>query len=140
MHTARRSLQSQATVLVALALLTARGGDAQGPVFATLYSFKGGSDGASPNAVTLGKNGALYGTTYTGGSNTCGLNVAYLCGTVFELAHVSGGWWLCPANRRPSTGRTGLPAVWLPGGRRRDPGWLSGRRGFPATARRGGWP
>jgi hypothetical protein len=78
--------------LVALALLTARGGDAQGPVFATLYSFKGGSDGASPNAVTLGKNGALYGTTYTGGSNTCGLNVAYLCGTVFELAHVSGGW------------------------------------------------
>src|ERR1039457_14008 len=91
MHTARRSLQSQATVLVALALLTARGGDAQGPVFATLYSFKGGSDGASPNGVTLGKNGALYGTTYAGESNnTCNGN---LCGTVFELAPVKGVGW-----------------------------------------------
>jgi hypothetical protein len=93
MHTARRSLQSQATVLVALALLTARGGAAQGPAFATLYSFKGGSDGASPNGVTLSKNGALYGTTYTGGTNTCGVNVAYLCGTVFELARATGGGW-----------------------------------------------
>ena len=93
MHTFRQSLQSQATVLVALALLTARGGDAQGPVFATLYSFKGGSDGASPNGVTLGKDGALYGTTYVGGTNTCGVNVAYMCGTVFELAHATGGGW-----------------------------------------------
>src|ERR1022692_417265 len=93
MYTFRQSLQSQATVLVALALLTARGGAAQGPVFATLYSFKGGSDGSGPNGVTFGKNGSLYGSTYSGGTNTCGINVAYLCGTVFELAPATGGGW-----------------------------------------------
>jgi uncharacterized repeat protein (TIGR03803 family) len=44
-----------------------------------LYSFKGGNDGADPNAAVIADaSGNLYGTTYGGG--TSGL------GTVFELA------------------------------------------------------
>ncbi len=69
---------------------------AQGPVFTTLYEFKGDADGSMggnatnggrANGVTFGKNGRLYGTTYAGGSNTCGINQ---CGTVYELAPGSG--------------------------------------------------
>lgn len=91
MQTIRRTLAAEAAVLVALALLTVRDGAAQTSAFATLYNFKGDTDGASPNGATLGKNGALYGTTYAGGSNkTCSGN---LCGTVFELTPVKGAAW-----------------------------------------------
>lgn len=91
MHTIQRQLIRKALVLVALTPMMARGGTPQASTFATIYSFKGGSDGASPNGLTLGKNGALYGTTYAGGSNnTCNGN---LCGTVFELAPVKGVGW-----------------------------------------------
>jgi uncharacterized repeat protein (TIGR03803 family) len=93
MHTLRRTLTWEATVLLALALLTPRGGEAQTPAFATIYSFKGGSDGRAPNGVILGENGALYGTTFVGGTNICGLNIAYGCGTVFELAPAEGSAW-----------------------------------------------
>jgi uncharacterized repeat protein (TIGR03803 family) len=43
-----------------------------------LHSFTGGSDGNSPNGLTLGLNGTLYGTTATGGDSNLG--------TIFELA------------------------------------------------------
>ena len=43
----------------------------------TLYSFTGGSDGASPNALTLGTDGNFYGTTRDNGSS--------YNGTVFRL-------------------------------------------------------
>lgn len=47
-----------------------------------LYSFNGGSDGATPFASLIALNGKLYGTTYYGGSSTrCDGG----CGTVFEL-------------------------------------------------------
>jgi hypothetical protein len=81
----RRTLTAEAAVLIALAIFTARNGAAQAPEYAVLYSFKGGSDGASPEGVILGSNGALYGTTLTGGPNTCDYG-DYFCGTVFELA------------------------------------------------------
>ena len=93
MHTIRRALTWAATVLLSFALLAAQGGQAQALAFATIYSFKGGSDGRAPNGVIFGKKGALYGTTYVGGTNTCGLNIAYGCGTVFELAPAEGSAW-----------------------------------------------
>ncbi len=53
-----------------------------------LYSFTGGGDGAFPWAgVILDATGNLYGTTYYGGSSSCG------CGVVFKLAPNSDGTW-----------------------------------------------
>ena len=46
--------------------------------FKILYSFKGQPDGSNPQAsVVIGKNGVLYGTTYSGGTSNLG--------TVFQL-------------------------------------------------------
>jgi len=52
---------------------------------AELYSFQGPpGDGDLPNPVVFGAGGALYGTTYIGGSNPCPpINTG--CGTVFQL-------------------------------------------------------
>ncbi len=47
-----------------------------------LYSFNGGSDGATPFASLIALNGKLYGTTYYGGGST---RCAGGCGTVFEM-------------------------------------------------------
>jgi uncharacterized repeat protein (TIGR03803 family) len=55
---------------------------------AVLYSFQGGSDGANPwAALAMDRHGALYGTTYMGGTPHEG--------TVFELAPPTapGGAW-----------------------------------------------
>jgi uncharacterized repeat protein (TIGR03803 family) len=53
-----------------------------------IYSFTGGSDGASPEAaMTLDAHGNLYGTTQAGGSGSCS------CGTVFELSRSAHGVW-----------------------------------------------
>jgi hypothetical protein len=59
-----------------------------------LYRFQGETDGAGPNGVTLGNDGALYGSTAFGGNPSCILpfipfpfppgNQAS-CGTVFKL-------------------------------------------------------
>ncbi len=47
-----------------------------------LYSFTGGADGWEPNAVALGADGNLYGTTAIGGVSNDGVRNQ---GTVFEL-------------------------------------------------------
>lgn len=56
-----------------------------------VYSFKGGSDGASPRGnLIFDRKGNLYSTTVQGGgSNACSGG----CGTVFELSPSSGGTW-----------------------------------------------
>jgi len=62
-----------------------------------LHNFSGSltgpsNDGAWPTGdLLLGKDGALYGTTYYGGGGNC----PYTCGTVFKLAppHRPGGVW-----------------------------------------------
>src|ERR1700730_4189931 len=53
--------------------------------YSTIYSFTGGSDGATPQAgLTLDAAGNLYGTTAAGGA-------LHNNGTVFELSPSSGG-------------------------------------------------
>jgi uncharacterized repeat protein (TIGR03803 family) len=47
-----------------------------------LYSFRGGADGASPDAGLISVNGELYGTTYFGGA----ANSSVLSGTVFKIS------------------------------------------------------
>jgi uncharacterized repeat protein (TIGR03803 family) len=47
-----------------------------------LYRFKGGTDGAYPDAALLDVNGTLYGTSGIGGGSGCG---AGGCGTVFSM-------------------------------------------------------
>jgi uncharacterized repeat protein (TIGR03803 family) len=59
----------------------ARGGS--GWVLAPLYDFEGGTDGSNPLAVvTIGPDGAVYGTTAMGGG---GCTSDFGCGTIFKL-------------------------------------------------------
>jgi uncharacterized repeat protein (TIGR03803 family) len=73
---------------------TNNGGASQGNGFGTvfavstsgkervLYRFKGGSDGEYPEGGLLDVKGALYGTTFGGGLDSCS---PYGCGTVFSV-------------------------------------------------------
>lgn len=54
-----------------------------------LYDFKGGADGNLPESGVIGDgSGALYGTTYEGGSSNC----QYGCGTIFKLTPSGGAY------------------------------------------------
>jgi uncharacterized repeat protein (TIGR03803 family) len=53
-------------------------------IFTMLYEFQGGQDGESPQAaLTIGPDGAIYGTTLYGGAFGC--SVGYGCGIAFKL-------------------------------------------------------
>jgi len=55
-----------------------------------LHGFKGGTDGANPNGgLALDANGAIYGTTASGGYN-CPHHSGQGCGTVFKLDPPTG--------------------------------------------------
>jgi hypothetical protein len=85
----RSEESAKATVIVVLLALVAA--EATATVFElthsgsryavrTLYSFKGGTDGAGPSGgLIFDKAGALYGTTNAGGIPSC------RCGTVFKV-------------------------------------------------------
>jgi len=54
-----------------------------GWVLTTLYAFQGGEDGSEADGgVTIGPDGALYGTTYSGGGNGC---FGGGCGIVYRI-------------------------------------------------------
>jgi hypothetical protein len=60
----------------------------------TIYTFAGGSDGASPTSQPLVFKGTIYGTTSAGGAG-CKWPGSSGCGTVFTLtpsANPGGGW------------------------------------------------
>ncbi|MGA3213875.1 MAG: choice-of-anchor tandem repeat GloVer-containing protein, partial [Terriglobales bacterium] len=69
--------------------------DGSGPWTETLpYSFKGGSDGGTPDGTLIvSAQGNLYGTTLTGGTNRYGCSGAGIdgCGVAFELRPPSSG-------------------------------------------------
>ena len=53
-------------------------------IYTPLYFFQGGNDGMAPQvSVTVGPQGALYGTTLFGGGTGCGQGFG--CGTIFKL-------------------------------------------------------
>jgi uncharacterized repeat protein (TIGR03803 family) len=68
-----------------------------------LYRFKGGADGANPEAgLTIDTNDVLYGTTYSGGVRCFGKFREDTCGTVFALKPPpagSDGWTETVLNR-----------------------------------------
>ena len=73
------------------AILTVVPSSAAGISLATLYSFAGGNDGGTPNALVAGSNGILYGTTEFGDQR----------GTVFTVntnGAVATLAWFGPAN------------------------------------------
>ncbi|MBZ5573944.1 MAG: hypothetical protein LAO09_18930 [Acidobacteriia bacterium] len=81
--------------------LTKNGG---GWTESVLYSFAGGSDGATPQAgLVLDASGLLYGTTFAGGTG-CGTQG---CGTVFALTP-SQNEWTERLFRFPADGHLGL--------------------------------
>jgi len=61
-----------------------------------LHNFAGGTDGANPNGgLVLDSEGAIYGTTASGGNQGCKSDSGIGCGTVFELnppTETSGTW------------------------------------------------
>jgi uncharacterized repeat protein (TIGR03803 family) len=58
-----------------------------------LYSFKGGSDGASPTgSLVVDRTGTLFGTTSLGGELTCTNAGGKGCGTVFALVRAGSGY------------------------------------------------
>ncbi|MFZ0805163.1 MAG: choice-of-anchor tandem repeat GloVer-containing protein, partial [Candidatus Sulfotelmatobacter sp.] len=53
-----------------------------------LYSFKGGTDGASPiSSLVADASGNFYGTTSDGGAAACS------CGVIFKITRGSSGKW-----------------------------------------------
>jgi uncharacterized repeat protein (TIGR03803 family) len=83
-------VSNAAGVVSAEATLTVLPVSAPGTVMASLYWFTGGADGGTPNGLTLGSNGVLYGTTQTGGS--------YNDGTIFSITINGAFQTLVPFN------------------------------------------
>jgi uncharacterized repeat protein (TIGR03803 family) len=81
----RRPLAARRPFVVALALLTLVSAASAQWKEKVLYSFQGGTDGATPvGGVVFDKMGNLYGATQEGGSSSCAS--IYQCGTVYQLA------------------------------------------------------
>lgn len=72
-------------LFILFVLLTASIINCQAATFATLYSFKGTTDGSGPNGVTIDSHGVVYGTTFGGGTGGVG--------TVFALTPVKEAEW-----------------------------------------------
>jgi uncharacterized repeat protein (TIGR03803 family) len=80
-----RLFKARAILALVTAILVASIPPAEGQTFATLYTFTGGTDGATPNGLTMDAAGNLYGTTNEGGTGPCNDNHFPGCGAVFKV-------------------------------------------------------
>jgi uncharacterized repeat protein (TIGR03803 family) len=93
----RESAQSRSFVnqmILTVSILLLAGSLAQAQTVATVYNFAGGTtSGANPWYVTLvqGTSGALYGTTYNGGSKGMGTFFSVTTSGTFTLLHSFAG-------------------------------------------------
>jgi uncharacterized repeat protein (TIGR03803 family) len=55
-----------------------------------LHDFAGTPDGANPEGFVIEVNGLLYGTTFVGGTGSCGYSSSSGCGTVFTVDPTTG--------------------------------------------------
>ena len=75
-------------LLIALFVLLTGNLVARAQTYAVIHNFAGGLDGAEPSAgLTIDAAGNLYGPTFEGDAGT---------GTIYKIAHHSGGWLLSP--------------------------------------------
>jgi uncharacterized repeat protein (TIGR03803 family) len=71
-------------------------------VYQTIYSFTGTPDGADPNgALTVDKNGVLYGTTYTGVANGLGCIFALTPDGAYPLSTLTATLLFALSSWRP---------------------------------------
>src|SRR5438552_6770342 len=86
----RLSLGHYVLCVTALSVLAVRPLIAEEPRFEVIHTFAGGADGSCPSGGFLqGRDGALYGTTYIGGSSA----VEELGeGVVFRLSYNGSTW------------------------------------------------
>lgn len=79
-----------AAIAIAMSLSIGLAASTHAATEKVLYSFKGGSDGASPTASLIKVGPLLYGTTSGGGTGTCNEGGQASCGTVFSIDPVTG--------------------------------------------------
>jgi hypothetical protein len=76
-----------------LALMTVLATQLQAQTLTVLHQFTGGADGSNPySSLVMDRSGNLYGVVPFGGSQLCETQNGIGCGTVFKLAHRTGGW------------------------------------------------
>jgi uncharacterized repeat protein (TIGR03803 family) len=88
----RRSMLALLLLLGLMALKTPLAyAQASTPTFTVLHNFAGPPDGGVPYASMIYSGGALYGTTYVGGTGACTGNFGITgCGTVFRVNGTNG--------------------------------------------------
>ena len=92
-----RTLMAALSLVLAVATSLIVPPAAQAQTFTVLHQFTGGSDGSNPySSLVPDRAGNLYGVAPFGGSQSCETQSGIGCGTVFKLAHRTGGWVFSP--------------------------------------------
>ena len=91
------NLRARRVILCLVPFLAAGILAVQAQTLTVLHEFTGGSDGSNPySSLVMDRSGSLYGAAPFGGSQMCETQNGIGCGTVFKLAHKTGGWVFSP--------------------------------------------